>query len=214
MHTKVSFLFLTQKLGSKTTLWQAYGATTHCHQDKPDLLAFASLGWQQTSSWLALAARGKPERQESGLGMRLQWSGNEAAMVQQWGYSGLGMMLQWSWNDAAMVLEWGCNGPAMRLQWPGNDAAMVLEWGCNGLGMRLQWSSNEATVVWKWCYLVLEWGYSSLGMRPLLQEQGYSGLRMRLLYSLPCSVLLPQHSWGPKDTLPLLHRPQLIPCKW
>ena len=27
-----------------------YGATTHCHQDKPGLLAFAYLGWQQTSS--------------------------------------------------------------------------------------------------------------------------------------------------------------------
>ena len=144
VRTKVSFLFLTQKLGSKATLWQAYGATTHCHQDKPGLLAFASLGWQQTSSWLALAARGK---QESGLGMRLQWSGNEAAMVQQWGYSGPGMMLQWSWNEAAMVQQWGYSGLGMMLQWSWNDAAMVLEWGCNGLGIRLQWSGSETTLL-------------------------------------------------------------------
>ena len=105
-------LFLKQKLGNKATLWWAYGATTHCHQDKPGLLSSASLGWQQTSSWLALAARGK----KSGLGMRLRWLGNEATNVWVWGYSSMSMRLQWSGNEATMVWEWSYSSLGVRLQ--------------------------------------------------------------------------------------------------
>ena len=159
------FVSSKQKPGNKATLWQAYGATTHCHQDKPGLLSSASLGWQQTSSWLALAARGN----KSGLGMRLQMYGYEAIVVWVWSYSGLGMRLQQYEYEAAVAWD---------------EATAVWVWGYSGLGMKLQQSGTEATVVW-------EWGYS-----------------------LPCSVLLPQHSWGPKGRSLLLHRPQLILYKW
>ena len=125
------------KAWNETTLWRAYGATTHCHQDKPGLLSSASLGWQQTSSWLALVARGKPKGSKSGLGMRLKWLWNEAT---------------WS---------------GMRLQWCGYGAIVVWVWGYSGVGMsmRLQWCGNEAATVWDWGYSGLGWDYSSLGMR-------------------------------------------------
>lgn len=112
-------LFLKQKLGNKATLWWAYGATTHCHQDKPGLLSSASLGWQQTSSWLALAARGN----KSGLGMRLRWLGNEAI---------------WSGNEAKAVWVWGYSGLGMRLQQYEYEATVVWEWSYSSLGVRLQ----------------------------------------------------------------------------
>ena len=133
------FVSSKQKLGNKATLWQAYGATTHCHQDKPGLLSSASLGWQQTSSWLALAARGN----KSGLGMRLRWLGNEAI---------------WSGNEAKPVWVWGYSGLGMRLQQYEYEATVVWEWSYSNLGVRLQWSGNEATayLVQFCCHSILE----------------------------------------------------------
>ena len=124
--TKVFCLFLKQKLGNEAT------QLTVIRISQVSYLLYLWAGSKLLPDWLQqLEGNQRGERVVGEWGY-LVW--DEAIVVWVWGYSGMGMRLQQSGNETTVVWEWDCSGVGMRLQQSGNEAtAYLVQFCCHGI---------------------------------------------------------------------------------